>query len=214
MRELPWETGASVKPRDYGTGMMSQFGTTTSEAWAHMKNGLPAFMLFGNGSQERFTAEFSTVVDPLNVYGDNSGKRKTKHGKLVNGFCTFCHYQAVQHANNDMYAVIQNGKFKDDPEKQEAALKYWTSDAYLQALYAQDAKIYQEALADIVYGIGSGDPKWLNNIVNGVIEKEPVYYLVSDIMGLRDRGNVEGKRYGKAPGEGFDSRFNIRYENQ
>lgn len=207
VRDIPWLEGESVTPRNYGNGMMKQFGTTTSEAWYVMPNGLPAFMLFGNGAQERSTAEYSTVVDPLNVYGNNSQSRRTKHGKLVNGFCAFCHYQSVQFAGNDMWAAIQNGTFANDPAKEARAREYWSSDASLMEQYSADAKIYQQSFAKVVYGISGGEPEWLHQVVNGIIEKEPIYYLVADIMGLKDRGNTAGRRNGQAPGVGFEDRY-------
>lgn len=179
-RQLPWVTGNPI-PSFRSDGMVADYGTVASEAWYHMKNGLPAYIIWGNANQERTKAEQSFVRDPLNHKG----------GDLINGFCIFCHISGVQAAPNDVWTAIEEGKLTRDLER---AKGFWTNNEDLGKAYAADRDIVVKALAKIVTGISDDDNAFNEAMINGGDEREPCFFLVSSITGSRLRGDTSGLR--------------------
>jgi len=179
-RELIWITGNPI-PRFRQDGMVADFGTVASEAWFHMKNGMPAYIIWGNANQERTKAELSFVTDPLNH----------KDRQLVNGFCVFCHISGVQAAPNDVWTAIEEGKITRDLER---AKEFWTNNEDLGEAYAKDRQIVVNALAKIVSNISDGEKVFNDSIINGADEREPCFFLTSSISGSRLKGDTSGLR--------------------
>lgn len=194
-RALPWITGNPI-PQFRQDGMVADYGTVASEAWFHMKNGMPAYIIWGNANQERSKAEQSFVTDPLNHKG----------GDLVNGFCVFCHISGVQAAPNDIWTAIEEGKLTRDVER---AKQFWTNNEELGQAYAKDRQIVVNALAKIVTGISDGDQAFNDALINGSDEREPCFFLVSTITGSRLRGDTTGLRR-RNPDGSIGSRNNGR----
>lgn len=185
-RELIWITGNPI-PRFRQDGMVADFGTVASEAWYHLKNGLPAYIIWGNANQERSKAELSFVTDPLNH----------KDRQLVNGFCVFCHITGVQAAPNDMWTAIEEGKVTRDLEK---AKEFWTNNEDLGQAYAKDRQLVVNALKKIVLGMSDGDAAFNDGVINGSDEREPCFFLTSSISGSRLKGDTTGLRRRNADG--------------
>jgi hypothetical protein len=176
-RELIWLNGSI--PQDRGDGMIRDFGTVASETWYHMKNGMPAYFIFGNANQERTKAEQSFVTDPLNK----------KDGQLVTGFCVFCHIAGVQHAPNDMWTALEEGRVTGNVER---ARQYWTSNDDVAKVYKEDRDIIVNALRTIVTGMSDMDAKWNEAQIQGADPKEPSFFLVSTVSGNRLKGDTTG----------------------
>ena len=64
----------------------------------------------------------------------------------------------------------------------------------LSKQYATDRQIVVNSLKKIVTGISDGDSKFNSAIFNGADEREPCYFLVSEIQGNQLRGNTSGLR--------------------
>lgn len=179
-KEIRWIDGSL--PRFRGDGMVGDYGTVASETWAHMKNGLISYYIWGNANQERSKAEQSFVRDPLNH----------KNQDLLTGFCVFCHAAGVQAAPNDMWTHIEEGRVPEN--RVEQAKQYWTSNQELTELYLKDKRLYQEAMNKIVYAMSDGDKEFNQSLVTGSNPKEPAYFLVAPITGSRRDGDVTNYR--------------------
>lgn len=200
-QQLPWISGNPI-PRFRQDGMVADWGTVASEAWFHMKNGMPAYIIWGNANQERTKAELSFVRDPLNHKAS---------GTLVNGFCVFCHISGVQAAPNDIWTAIEEGKITRDLER---AKEFWTNNDELGKAYEKDRQIVVNSLAKIVTGISDGDQAFNEGLINGSDEREPCFFLVSTITGSRLRGDTSGLRRRNPDGSigsGNSGRNNGRY---
>lgn len=181
LRELPWISGNPI-PRFRRDGMLSDYGTVASEAWVHMKNGLPAYYIWGNANQERTKAELSFVLDPLNH----------RDRQLITGMsCIYCHISGVQTSPNDMRIAIDQGLITQDIE---AAKQFWTTNEELSKQYAEDRRIVVEAIRKIVLGISDGDAKFNDDLINGVDEREPTFFVTSTVTKSPLRGDTSGRR--------------------
>jgi hypothetical protein len=181
LRELPWVSGRSV-PQFRFDGMLADFNTVASEAWMHMKNGLPVYYIWGNANQERTKAEQSFVIDPLNHKGND----------LLTGVsCIQCHISGVQASPNDMATAVEQGRVTRDVE---AARAFWTPNDELSKQYAEDRRIVIDALRKIVTGVSDGDAQFNEDLVNGVDEHEPTFFLTSALTKNPLRGDTHGYR--------------------
>lgn len=188
LRELPWITGNPI-PRFRNDGMMADFNPVASEAWMHMKNGLPAYYIWGNANQERTKAELSFVLDPLNAKGN----------ELITGVsCIQCHISGVQESPNDMRNAIDQGLVTRDLEK---AKEFWTPNEELSRQYAEDRRLVVDALRKIIVGISDGDAKFNEDLINGVDEREPVFFVQSSLTKNPLRGDTTGRRRRDANGK-------------
>jgi len=178
-RELLWLNGQI--PRDRGDGMISDFGTTASETWYHMKNGMLAYFIFGNANQERSKAEKSFVTDPLN----------NQSGDLLTGFCVFCHLSGVQSAPNDMWTALEEGRITSNVD---AARSFWTNNDELAKQYAEDREIFVSSLKKIVLGMSDAESEWNTAVIEGADPKEPTYFLTKSIRGGKRDGSTDGLR--------------------
>jgi len=177
--EIPWLRGNPI-PQFRFDGMLADYQTVASEAWNNMKNGLPAYYIWGNADQERSKAEQSFVRDPLNLKGHD----------LLNGFCVFCHIAGPQQAPNDMATAIDQGTVTNAQAK-----AFWTSNDDLGKAYARDRQIYVTAMRKIVLGISDGDAKFNDGLISSSDNTEPCYFLISDLTGNPNHGDTAGKRH-------------------
>ena len=163
---MPWLSGSI--PQFRPDGMIVDFQLAVAEAWFHMRNGLPAFYVWGQGSQERTMAELTFVKDPLN---------KKSHD-VITGFCNFCHRLGVQAIPNDMADAVEQGRVPGGD-----ARAFWTPKAQLDSMYREDRAIIQGAMEKIVRGISGGDTDWNQALITGAEGKEPMYDLVGHFLG-------------------------------